>query len=185
MAAIGAMVPPSRLTKAAREPRRRHSMGDGSLLLLQEAARVLGLNQRGLVPVLNSSLRTVQRIHTGRSSLTSNHWGRLVRAVYPKDPALAARIAASQRTTLADFGVALPPPPPQPVSSPPPPRAVSPRAADSVVCAAADAMNAPPRVARPVVEAAFACAREMGLSVEAVAAALQAPRPMKAANEAS
>jgi hypothetical protein len=159
-------------------------MDDGSLVLLYEVTRLLSLNQRELAQAIDTSYRTVQRIHAGRSHLSRDQWGRLARAVHPKNPELAARIAAWERVTLVDFGIAPPPPRPPPAAALPPPvaalppaRAVSPRDADSVVCAAADIMNVPPRVARPVVAAAFARAREMGLSVEAVAAALQASKP--------
>jgi hypothetical protein len=47
----------------------------------------------------------------------------------------------------------------------------------AIVAAAADAMQLPPQAARPAVLAAFACARDAGLSPEAVVAALTPPVP--------
>jgi hypothetical protein len=87
--------------------------------------------------------------------------------VYPRDPDLAARLAASQLATLEQFGIA-----PPPTAAAPPGQAAERRDIDSLLCAAADAMNGPPRAVRPIVTAAFVRARDMGLTVEAVAAAL-------------
>jgi hypothetical protein len=159
-------------------------MSSSSLPLLLEARQVLQLTQRGLAPFVDSSLRTVERIHAGRSSLSRDQWAVIARAVHAKDPDLAARIAASQMATLEQFGIAPPSPPP---AAPPVAQsssAPSSRDLDSLLCAAADAMNAPPRAARPVIVAAFVKARDLGLSIEAVATALEAGHGMHQAKQA-
>ena len=45
--------------------------------------------------------------------------------------------------------------------------------ADSIVCVAADAMNLPPSAVRPALRAAFLRARELGVSIEAMAEAMR------------
>jgi len=66
---------------------------------------------------------------------------------------------------------ALPPAPPLP---PPIPPGVL---VDSVVCAAAEAMSLSPQALRPAVLAAFARARDAGLTLDAVVDALAPPPP--------
>jgi len=150
-----------------------------NLSLLFEARRALSLTQRGLASLLGMSLRTVQRVHSGGSGIGRDRWAVLARAIHPRNPDLAARIAASQHTTLEAFGIAPPPAAraaassaeassPAPVKTRPP----SPRDADGVLCAAANVMNVPPRAVRPVLAAAFGRAKELGLSVETLAEAL-------------
>ena len=96
----------------------------------------------------------------------------LARHVFAVDPKLAAEIAESAGTTLAALGLGVAPPPPPPVLAPPAPRALPASVVDSVVCAAAEAMDRMPREVRPALMAAFARARELELSVEQVLEAL-------------
>jgi hypothetical protein len=105
---------------------------------------------------------------------TPSRLRRFLSTVYPVDAALAAEIAAAGGTTLEALGVLPPPPPPAP--APPPPVPVTPpdRVVDAVVCAAAEAMQVMPQSVRPAVLAAFACARELGLTVEGVERVLRA-----------
>ncbi|HSS48270.1 MAG TPA: hypothetical protein VLX28_04930, partial [Thermoanaerobaculia bacterium] len=114
----------------------------------------------------------------GRSHLGPDKLVALARATFPVDQALAARAAALAGTTLEMLGLVRPraaaPPPPAPVNP------TSPDVADSVLCAAAEAMNLPPQQLRPTLHAAFARARTLGLTVEMVADAFER-RPPKVA----
>ena len=88
-------------------------------------------------------------------------------------PNLAAQLAQSVGESLVSLGVVKPAPPPVVASapgvpSPPPVEDV----VDSIVCAAADAMNVLPRDVRPALLAAFTRARRLGLGIEAVESAL-------------
>lgn len=128
-------------------------------VLMDEARRVLGVSQNGLAQRMGVSRRTGQRWNAqGGPQGTDVH--KLALLVYPVDAGLAAEIAEAGGTTLAALGV-LPPTLPEP--SGPPDRVV-----DAVVCAAAEAMQVMPQSVRPAVLAAFACARELGLTVEGV-----------------
>jgi transcriptional regulator with XRE-family HTH domain len=146
-----------------------------ALIALSRTA--LHATQRELADRLGTSLRTVQRWETKRAAPYADQLQRLADAVRPHDPALAAEL---------DEWAPRPPPPPAPAgvapgSPPPPPPAATALPAsvllDSVVCAAAEAMSAPPQALRPALLAAFVRAREAGLTVEGMIEALTgAPR---------
>jgi hypothetical protein len=125
-------------------------MASSYVPLLIEARRALGLSQKGLVTVLGSSLRTVERMHAGRSHPSRDHWALLIHALHPTDPELAARIA------------------------PQAPAVVSAQAVESVLFAAADATDLPLSSVKAVLVAAFVRARDLGLSVEGLTEALVA-----------
>jgi len=93
--------------------------------------------------------------------------------LYPVDPALAAEVAEAGETTLIALGLEKPPTPL------PPDRIV-----DSVVCAAADAMEALPRLVRPGLLAAVVRARELGIGLETIEAALTPPESAAPPREA-
>ncbi len=132
--------------------------------LLVEVGHTLSLTQRGVAELIGVTARTLQRRQLGPASqLTPSESATLARAVYPKNPELAARIAAAKGLTVERLGIAKPAPAP-----------TGAHLVDSLVCAAAEAMDLLPRVARPGLLAAFTRAREMGLSVETVADALLA-----------
>ncbi len=145
---------------------------------LLEARRVLHLTQEGLANVLGSSLRTVQRMHAGRASPSQQQYGRLIQAIYPVDPALAAGIAAWSGVTLIEGPEVKPaaslsaqdPSASASVSAPP---AVAEHAIDSVLCAAGDAVELPLSTVRVILAAAFVRAKELGLSTAAAAEALK------------
>lgn len=128
------------------------------------AKSLLGLDNRGLATLFDVSLRTVERLVAGRSPVYDDMLRRLAAAVYPKDPALAARLAAEADETLEGLGIVAPARAPAPAVDPPapiaPPAAAAPSPAiravlvESVVAAAAEALDASPRVARPVLLAA-------------------------------
>ncbi|HEY3817235.1 MAG TPA: hypothetical protein VGL81_08700 [Polyangiaceae bacterium] len=140
-------------------------------VLMSEARRVLRVSQNGLAEKMGVSRRTGQRWNAGRGP-----WGtyvhELARLVYPVDAVLAEEIAAAGGTTLAALGVLPPQPPPPPTL--PEPLLPPDRVVDAVVCAAAEAMQVMPQSVRPAVLAAFACAKELSLTVEGVERVLRA-----------
>ena len=144
--------------------------------LLHEAQKVLDLTRQELANLLGSSLRTVERMYAGTSSPTKDHYGILVRATFPHDPALAAKIAAFVNATPEELGIAPPAPAPSPPPIAPAP-AISIHAIDSVLVAAADASDLPLSSVRLVLTTAMARARDLGLSVEALANALEPVKP--------
>ncbi len=92
--------------------------------------------------------------------------------VYPKDPDLAAQLAQSVGQSLVSLGIVAPAPAPaHAIAAAPPPPPIE-DIVDSIVCAAADAMNALPRDVRPALLAAFTRARRLGLGMETVEKAL-------------
>jgi len=140
---------------------------------MDAARRALDVSQNGLAEKLGVSRRTGQRWSAGSGPVGTDLLN-MARLVYPADAALAAEIAAAGGSTLEALGVLPPPPPPAP--APPPPVPVTPpdRVVDAVVCAAAEAMQVMPQAVRPAVLAAFACARELGLTVDGVERVLRA-----------
>jgi hypothetical protein len=165
--------------------------------LLIDARNRLGVSQGGLGELLGSSRRSGQRWEGGGSSPTPKQLHALAAMVHPKDAELAAQIAVAGGSTLEKLGIVPPsPPPPRPlplprlppaVSAPsppaPPPPAPPPPApppplpppedvVDSVVCAAAEAIDVMPRTIRPALLAAFRRARRLGLDVATVEKAL-------------
>lgn len=145
--------------------------------LLQRARRVLDLSSQGaLGEALGSSARTGQRWEQGRSDMGLPDLHKLIAMVHPRDPQLAAELAQVKGTTLLAAGIA-PPPPPLPVAAAPPapPAPPPPDPAylvDTVVCAAAEAMDVMPEGIRPALRAAFRRARLARLTVEDIDAAL-------------
>jgi hypothetical protein len=150
-------------------------MGSVYVPLLIEARQTLGLSQKDLANMLGSSLRTVERMHAGRSHPSRDHWGLLIRALHPNDPELAARIAAFCNGTLEQFGIAPPTPPPSAPQAPPAapvPAAMSAHAVESVLFAAAAATDLPLSSVKAILVAALVRARELGVDVETMAEAL-------------
>ncbi|HSY21295.1 MAG TPA: hypothetical protein VK841_04235 [Polyangiaceae bacterium] len=160
-----------------------HIPGPAAHALVARATSTLGLLQGDLAALLGVSRRTVQRHFASHVMPYSEHLHTLARAVYPRDAALAAELAAEGGKTLEQLGIVPPAPPPQPAppavpSAPvPPPRKPPPTRllVESIVCAAADTMQAPPAAVRDVLRAAFTRARGLGLTVEEIDEALRAP----------
>ncbi|MHB1845965.1 MAG: hypothetical protein ACYCWW_14160 [Deltaproteobacteria bacterium] len=143
--------------------------------LVLQATKVLGMNQRDLATFLGVSVRTVQRHAYAGGIGYPSEYEKLLRALYPKDPALAGQIAHAIGRDLTAMGISPPPQPaPAPQPAPLPPRpAVRPEHVDAVLCAAADAIGVLPRDARPMVAAIFARVRDLGpLDVDALVARL-------------
>jgi len=149
--------------------------GESVTLLMTLAALAIGESQEGLGKLLGASRRTVSRwMSRGRGALTAEESATLARAVYPHDPALAARIVATRGDTLEDAGVVPARPVVAPAPLPPPAYLV-----DVVVCAAAEALDASPRAVRPALLAAVRSARAIGLDLEAIENALGPPADAK------
>ncbi len=145
--------------------------------LLQKARMVLDLSSQGaLGEALGSSARTGQRWEQGQSDMGLPDIHKLIVMVHPRDPDLAAQLAQVGRTTLLAAGIAPPPPPAPMVAAPPAPAAPPPPdpayLVDTVVCAAAEAMDVMPEGIRPALRAAFRRARLARLSVEDIDSAL-------------
>jgi hypothetical protein len=138
-----------------------------TLIRLQDT---LHMNQRELAALLGCSTRTVIRYYHGGGMLTAGTYQRLARAVHPHDRVFATELAALEGHTLVSLGLELPPPPPPPPSPPAPvrPSPSSKHMVDSIVCAAAEAMQTPPHVMRPALTAAFERAFALGMTAEEV-----------------
>jgi hypothetical protein len=136
--------------------------------LLYLAQLALDTSQEGVGKVMGVSRRTITRwVRDQIRELAPGYAEPLARAVFPADPELAGRIAAAGDLTLQGLGLVMSDP-----------KALRSRL-DSVICAAADALDGSPRAVRPVLYAAFRRAREEGLRVEQIEEAL-APIPPRA-----
>jgi DNA-binding XRE family transcriptional regulator len=136
-------------------------------LLIHQASAVLGLSQAGLGDLVHASRKTVGRWEAGRSTPIDSTLHDIARAVHPKDPVLASKIAIAGFATLTELGLAEPPGA-NPVKPAPAARLLG----DALVCAAAEALDASPRAIRPALLAAFARAKELGFTVEEAMGAL-------------
>jgi DNA-binding XRE family transcriptional regulator len=144
--------------------------------LLRYARSALMMTQREMGETIGAASRTIIRWERGHSEPSPDQVKRLADLVRPEEADLADEL-------LAAAGVHVPAPlapPPErvPLPVPPPvPVAMPKHAVDAVVYAAADAMNVAPRAMRLAIAAAFLRARELGLSIEAVAEALGSEGP--------
>jgi DNA-binding transcriptional regulator YiaG len=156
--------------------RKHHAMAREVAALLIEARRHLGVSQGQLGEMLGSSERTGQRWERGGSTPMPTQLHTLAGLVYPHARDLAAQIAAAGGSSLEHLGIVRTeePPPPPPPAQPEVPDPV--HIVDTVVCAAAEAMNLMPNEIRPALRAAFRRARLAGLTVEAVDRGLHADK---------
>jgi transcriptional regulator with XRE-family HTH domain len=136
--------------------------------LFERARQALGTTQEELGQRLGVSRRTAQR--WAASGIPSYHLPDLARLAHPHDRVLAREIAAAAGITLEAAGIVQPPPPP----APPPPAHPPDSVVDAVVCAAAEAMEIMPKEVRPGLYAAFARAKEIGLTIDVIERALRA-----------
>jgi hypothetical protein len=168
-----------------------HTIDRTILPVVAEAQRRLGLTQDTLAALAGVSRRTVSRWYANRALPAPHNVTPIIGALHPQQRDLAAKLADHLGQTLAALGFAPPeqphkappPPAPAPPSPPPPPgRAFPPPGLliDSIVCAAAEALDTTPAAVRPIVRAAFARARGLGVSVDEVDDALS-PKPPEAA----
>lgn len=151
--------------------------------LVREARATLGLYVDGeLARFLGVSRRTVQR-HTHSAGIPmGNGHEKLVRALYPRDPALALAIARSHKIDLSDLIAAAkpaaPPAVPAAPAAPSKPEARREHAAH-VILAACDALNMLPRDVRPALAAIFGQARGLGVDLDQLAKLLSEGEPAK------
>ena len=155
-------------------------LGENVRGLLTRARQALGMTQEQFGTTLGASKRTAQRWDAGQAVPLPEDLHKLARLVCPIDRALAAQIAKETGETLEGLGIVPAPPPPAP-----PPRATPPThlMVESVVCAAAEALETKPAAARDALRAAVRRARAMGLTVDEIDDALspKAARVAKAA----
>jgi transcriptional regulator with XRE-family HTH domain len=131
--------------------------------LLRRARYALEMSQAEFGAALGWSHRTAVRWEQGTApygpTLT-----KLAALLVHVDRDLAVHIAAAAHETLESLGLAGPPTGP---------RVTQGDLADAVVCAAADATDLPPRALRPLLHAAFARARALGVTVEQIEESLR------------
>jgi len=145
--------------------------------LVHLARRALHVASQGdFGEMMGVSRRTGQRWETGRADPSPNKICEMARLVYPHDADLAGQLAQSVGQSLVSLGIVKPPPPPAPRPPPGPPPAAAEDLVDAIVCAAAEAINLPPRDVRPALLAAFARARRLGIAIETVETALGAAK---------
>lgn len=139
---------------------RSDPMASTTHVLLMQARSELGLNQRTLAKLLGVSMRTVQRHEDdGGLPIWGGHHAKLLKALHPRNPALASQIAAAHGKTLADYGIQ------EVATGPQPPARATRMHADSVICAAADAFGIVPRDARPLVHAILTRVQELNVEL--------------------
>ena len=151
--------------------------------LLVQAMQELGVTQERFGDMVGVSRRTVTRWFSNGTAPSPDVLAAAARMLHAKNPTLAAELAGQTGYTLEALGIVKPaPPPPAPppvrVAPPaalapppsPPPRPAPPAAvlAESIVCAAADALGTTPAGVRDVVRATFRRARATGLTVEEI-----------------
>ncbi len=145
--------------------------------LVHLARRALHVGSQGdFGEMMGVSRRTGQRWETGRADPSWNKICQMARMVDPHDAALATQLAQAAGQSLVSLGLVKPPPPPEPAPPPGPPPAAAEDLVDAIVCAAAEAINLPPRDVRPALLAAFARARRLGLAIETVETTLGAAK---------
>jgi transcriptional regulator with XRE-family HTH domain len=158
--------------------------GENAGVLLIRARQALGMTQEEFGTALGVSKRTAQRWDASQAFPSPQELHKLARLIYPTDRSLAAQIAKETGETLESLGIAAAVPPPAP-----PPRALPPThlMVESVVCAAAEALETKPAAARDALRAAFGRARAMGLTVDEIDDALspKAARVAEATEAAS
>jgi len=122
--------------------------------MLYRVQGALKINQNRLAEMLGCSPRTVYRYYARGGQLSPRSCATLATACHPHDRALAAHVAERGGHTLESLGLERPVAPVAPAAAPPPLPA-GPHLADSIVCAAAEALDASPRTMRPALRAAL------------------------------
>ena len=142
--------------------------------LVQEACRELHLGYRALGQLCGLGLRTVQRHHGLPGPMYA---APLIRSLHAVNPAMARELATASFTSLELLGIEAPA-----AAATPAPSTAEPGEggtlrlhAESVLLAAADAMQLPPGAVRPAVAAALGRAAELGADPKALAGQLSRP----------
>ncbi len=123
-------------------------------------------SQGELGVLLGSSKSTGQRWERREAFPLPEQLHQLAALVFPRDAQLAAEIAAASGSTLEKLGVT-------PTAAAAAPDQI--HIVDTVVCAAAEAMQVVPDAIRPALRAAFRRARQAQLSLETIDEALNRP----------
>ena len=139
--------------------------------MLYRVQRALGINQKHLAELLDCSERTITRYYDRGGQLTPNDYAKLATAVYPRDRALAAHVASRGGHTFESLGLERPPAPVAPAREAQPAPAPA-HLADSIVCAAAEALDASPKTMRPAIRAALERMVALGMTATAVLEAM-------------
>jgi transcriptional regulator with XRE-family HTH domain len=141
--------------------------------LVGRARTALRMTQNELAEKLGASRRTGQRWAAGASTPSDRQLAELAALVCPRDRPLASDLAREARTSLEELGLAEPQ---RPVQAPRPMPSDA-LLADSVVCAAVEASMLPPAVLRTILLASLARARELGMDLARLEAALERAKP--------
>jgi hypothetical protein len=136
--------------------------------MFREGLRAAKLEHDQAAEVLFVSSRTIGRYVAGDSVPPHDKLLRLSRAVAPHDGALASQLARAAGVVTQESTVS----PAAPAAATATLDVPVARLVEVVVCAAADAIDAPPRTARAAIAAALVSARSLGLSIDAIIAAL-------------
>jgi hypothetical protein len=131
--------------------------------LVSTARYAIGTSSAKIAPLVGSSKRTVDRWFAGESHPSDAQVVKIARLVHPRNPALAAQLAAAVGETLVTLGLVQVRPPPAHA-----------HLIDAVVCVAAETINVPSLALRPALLAAFQRARELGFTLEDAEKALAA-----------
>lgn len=148
--------------------------------LVVRILRATGMTYADIGRHAGVSGRTVQRWVARQSHPMGTDFHKLAAVVHPRDPVLAADIAHSMGTNLVALGLERPKSAVVPAAKPAAPTAAH---LESLVYAAAEAMDVSPRAVRPALAAAFARAAEWGFTHAELASALAAKpaaKPKKA-----
>jgi hypothetical protein len=164
-------------------------------LAVFQAQHRLALNNRELAQLAGTSLRTVERWTSARSLPYPDHITRIAAAVHAVDPAVAAHLAALIGQSLESLGLVQAPPAPAvaapalaiveaPLPAPDPAIAVvaslAPVLVESIVAAAAEALESTPRSVRPAVLAVIERAKATRLSLDDILGVLRPAPPAPA-----
>jgi UDP-N-acetylmuramyl pentapeptide synthase len=125
---------------------------------------------------LGVSRRSVSRWTSEGTRLSRAQIEVVARLAYREDAGLAAEIAQAAGETLVSLGLEAADVAARGASPAPAKPSIHPKLADAVVCAAAEAIDVSPRLARRALLAALASAREVGMTMEELERAL---RPAK------
>jgi hypothetical protein len=137
---------------------------------LYRVQRTLNLNQKELARLMGCSSRTIIRYYKRGGVLAPNTYAELAAACHPHDVALAAHLAQEAGKTLVSMGLQSSPAGhgDSPAVAPRGPSPSGKHLVDSIVCAAAEAMQTPPHAMRPALMAAFERAFALGMTAEEV-----------------
>ncbi|HEY3822598.1 MAG TPA: hypothetical protein VGL81_35780 [Polyangiaceae bacterium] len=133
--------------------------------ILVRLQSTLRLEQKDLAKLLGCSSRTISRNARAGSHLLTGRHATLAATVYPHDREFAAELAAMAGKTLAGLGI----------EAPPNRGPTTKHLVDSIVCAAAEAMQTPPSLMRPALVAAFERAIALGMRAEDVLRGMAPP----------